>query len=129
MALSSFVGVNFTNYGELCLFAVQLLCFANAYYVTIVLLGPLSFLLILFITLLYSRALLALQLANSTHLAAGKDTEGSRYCRKCGYYVVGRDHHCLFTGRCVEKANYVHFLSYIFYAYLLSCHTLFALLR
>lgn len=46
-------------------------------------------------------------------------------CRKCGEYIAGRDHHCIFTGRCVERANYGYFVSYVLYSYLLSFHTLF----
>jgi hypothetical protein len=95
------MGVTFTNLGELLLILVQLLCFANAYYVTVVLLGPLPLPVILLLTLLYSRALLALHLANTTHSPTSREAEGSRYCRKCGQYISGRDHHCIFTGRCV----------------------------
>lgn len=39
-------------------------------------------------------------------------------------YITNRDHHCVFTGRCVEKSNYPYFVSYLFYAYLLSAYTL-----
>jgi len=72
MALSSFLGIIFTSIGELLLIGVQLFCFINAYYVTVLLLGPLPFPVILLLTLLYSRALFALHLANSTHLETNK---------------------------------------------------------
>lgn len=67
MGLFGWLGVTFTSPGELLLILFQLICFANSYYVTVVLLGPLPLPVILLITLLYSRALLALHLANSTH--------------------------------------------------------------
>jgi hypothetical protein len=67
MGLFCWLGVAFTSPGELLLLLVQLICYANSYYVSVVLLGPLSLPVILLITLLYSRALLALHLANSTH--------------------------------------------------------------
>ena len=83
MAQSSILGVWFSSLSELLLIIIQLVCFGNAYYVSVVLLGPLPLPFILLITLRYSRALLALQMSNSTHCSVEKQTEGSRFCKKC----------------------------------------------
>jgi hypothetical protein len=128
MGLASILGVNFTGFDELLLIFAQLICYANSYYINVVLLGPLPFVIILVVTLMYSRGLLALQLANSTHANAIKNKEGSQYCKRCAVYISNRDHHCIFTGRCVEKANYCYFVSYLFYSYLLSVQTMVTLL-
>lgn len=125
MGLYCWLGVTFTSPAELLLILVQLICYANSYYVIVVLLGPLPLPLILLITLLYSRALLALHLANSTHDLTTPEKEGSRFCKKCGEYISGRDHHCIFIGRCIERVNYGYFISYVLYSYLLSFYTLF----
>ena len=42
------------------------------------------------------------------------------YCKLCKRYIVIRDHHCMFLGQCVDKANYIYFLSYVMYSYVLS---------
>ena len=61
------LGVYYSNFGELLLLILQLLCYLNQYYVVIFLLGPIPFWAILIVTFANSRALLALYSANSTH--------------------------------------------------------------
>lgn len=129
MALSTFLGLYFTSPLEVFLILVQLICYLNSYYVSLFLLGPHPFYVILIITFMHSRAFTAWQLANSTHLASGRETEGTQFCRKCGVYICSRDHHCVFTGRCVEKRNYPYFVSYLFYSYLLSAYTLVQIIK
>ena len=67
MAVKTFLGFSFTSLSELLLILLQLLCYANSFYVTVILLGPLPFLSILFLIFSYSRGLTALYCANSTH--------------------------------------------------------------
>jgi hypothetical protein len=98
----------------------QLLCYINQYYVVVILLGPLPFILILFLTFANTMALMALYASNSTHLRTAPNTEGSMYCKTCCQWISYRDHHCIFTGRCVEKNNYSYFISYLIYSYILS---------
>ena len=42
------------------------------------------------------------------------------YCKLCKRYIVVRDHHCMFLGQCVDRENYIYFLSYVMYSYVLS---------
>ena len=42
------------------------------------------------------------------------------YCKNCQRYIVVRDHHCIFLGQCVDRKNYIYFLSYVMYSYFLS---------
>lgn len=72
------------------------------------------------ITFANSRALTALYFANATHQSVPPKSEGAQYCKKCLEWISYRDHHCVFTGRCVEKSNYGYFVSYVFYSYFLS---------
>ena len=72
MAIKSVIGIKFTQPSELLLIITQLLCYANSYYLHVFLLGPLSFPLIVLITLTYSRPISALLLANSTHAPVSK---------------------------------------------------------
>lgn len=72
MAVSSFLGIYFTSPLELLLILIQMICYLNSYYVSLFLLGPQPFYVILIITFLHSRAYTAWQLANSTHLATDK---------------------------------------------------------
>lgn len=114
------LGLHFCSISELLLLLLQLGCYINQYYVVIYLLGPQDFWVILLITFANSRALTALYQANATHQVAFPKGEGSQFCRKCREWISCRDHHCVFTGRCVEKSNYGYFVSYVLYSYILS---------
>ena len=72
MALYSFLGIYFTNPLEVLLILTQIICYLNSYYVSLFLLGPQPFYVILIITFMHSRAYTAWQLANSTHLTTDK---------------------------------------------------------
>lgn len=74
MALSSFLGLYFTGPLEVFLILIQLICYLNSYYVSLFLLGPQPFFVILIITFMHSRAFTAWQLANCTHLTSNKST-------------------------------------------------------
>jgi hypothetical protein len=114
------LGLTFSQPPELLLLLLQLLCYLNQYYVVVFLLGPLPFWAILFVTFLNSRALIALYSSNSIHLRVLPKSPNSQFCRKCAQWISNRDHHCIFTGRCVEKSNYCYFISYVLYSYILS---------
>lgn len=73
MGLKSLLGIVYSSKIELILIFTQLLCYLNAYYATVILLGPLSFLQILAITFLNSRAIAAFYMCNSTHVEVSKD--------------------------------------------------------
>jgi hypothetical protein len=113
-------GISYSHPLELLLLLTQLLCYANQYYVVVIALGPLPFWAILLITFLNSRALTALYSANSLHQKVLPKSDNCQYCRRCKEWILNRDHHCVFTGRCVEKNNYNYFISYVFYSYILS---------
>lgn len=74
MPIRRIAGINFSQPAELLLLVTQLACYINQYYVVVFLLGPLSFPSILIITLLNSRALLALYSSNSTHKEVNSET-------------------------------------------------------
>jgi hypothetical protein len=102
------------------LLLLQLACYINQYYVVVYLLGPIPFWAILILTFANSRALLALYVSNSTHQKTFPKSVNSQFCKKCSDWITHRDHHCVFTGRCVEKNNYAYFISYVLYSYILS---------
>ena len=99
---------------------LQLICYLNQYYLVVFMLGPLPFWAILILTFANSRALIALYSSNSVHLPTPPKSEEAQYCRRCEKWITYRDHHCIFTGRCVEKDNYRYFISYVVYSYFLS---------
>lgn len=101
MPTRSFLGLNFTQPLELLLIATQILCYLNQYYTVVFLLGPHPFLVILIITLLNSRAISAFLCCNSLHQLATAQSENPQFCKKCREWISSRDHHCVFTGRCV----------------------------
>lgn len=101
MPITKIAGISFSQPVELLLLVTQIVCYVNQYYVVVFLLGPLSFPVILILTFLNSRALLALYSSNSTHAKTNSNAEGSQYCKRCSHWILHRDHHCIFTGRCV----------------------------
>lgn len=62
------VGLMFSNPLELLIIMTQILCYANIFYTLVFLLGPRPFLFVLILTIIFSRAILAFYMANSTHL-------------------------------------------------------------
>lgn len=113
-------GVSFGHPLELLLLVFEVLCLGVQYYVVVFLLGPIPFWAILLVTFASSRALIALYSSNSVHKQVLPRSPDAQYCRRCKDWISNRDHHCMFTGRCVEKSNYGYFISYVFYAYFLS---------
>jgi len=119
--MHSFLGLSFTQPLELLIITIQILCYLNQYYTVIFILGPHPFPVILIITLINSRAISAFLSSNSTHQSVAPKADNAQFCKRCKEWIAGRDHHCVFTGRCVEKSNYRYFVSYIFHSYILSC--------
>lgn len=93
--------LSFSRPRELLLLLLQLACYSNQYYLVAYLLGPTPFWAILLLTFANSRALLALYASNSTHQPVVPSSERSQFCKQCRDWIVDRDHHCVFTGRCV----------------------------
>ena len=86
---------------ELLLLILQIVCYFNQYYVVIFLLGPLPLIIILLLTFANSRALAALYSSNSVHRKMTPRSTNSQFCKRCATWIKDRDHHCVFTGRCV----------------------------
>ena len=86
---------------ELLLLILQIVCYANQYYVVVFLLGPLPLIIILLLTFVNSRALTSLYSSNSVHRKVAPRSENSQFCKRCAHWIKDRDHHCIFTGRCV----------------------------
>jgi len=70
MNIRQIAGINYAGPTELLMIILQLICYLNSYYVTVFILGPLPFTLILILTLINVLALTALYQANITHLHA-----------------------------------------------------------
>lgn len=101
MAMHSFLGLSFTQPVELLIITLQIVCYLNQYYTVIFLLGPHPFPVILIITLINSRAISAFLCSNSTHQPIAPRADNAQYCKRCKDWIANRDHHCVFTGRCV----------------------------
>lgn len=41
------------------------------------------------------------------------ESDKVRHCSSCDVCVEGHDHHCVWTGKCIGKGNYVAFMLFI----------------
>ena len=54
--------------------------------------------------------------------------KGTEHCVDCDICVMGNDHHCQWTSKCIGKNNLILFKFFLSFLYINICYLLFALI-
>ena len=54
--------------------------------------------------------------------------QGTEHCVDCDICVMGNDHHCQWTSKCIGKNNLILFKFFLSFLYINICYLLFALI-